>query len=91
MQPPLRSFLVTFWGPVHVTSPYGLRYCSLVIDNHTNFMWVRFMKSKDETCSKLETVLLDERNIHAKCHSQLHAFAPFIKYDTYFVLEAIET
>jgi mannose-6-phosphate isomerase class I len=29
------------------------------------------MKSKDETCSKLETVLMDARNIHAMCPSQL--------------------
>jgi hypothetical protein len=79
------------WLPVHVPSLYGLRYCLLVINHHPNYIWVRFMKSKDETCSKLETILLDERNTHAMHHSELHAFAPFIKFDSDSVFEASET
>jgi hypothetical protein len=54
-------------------------------------MWVRFLKSKEETCSKLETILLYARNTHAMCHSQHHAFAPFIKFDSDSVFEASET
>jgi hypothetical protein len=79
------------WGPVSVPSPYGLRYCLLVIDHHTNFMWVRFLKSKDKTCAKLETILLDARHTHARFHSHLHAFAPFLKFDSDSVFEAANT
>jgi hypothetical protein len=57
----------------------------LVIDHNTSFMWVWFLKFKDETCSKLETILLDVRNIYARCHSQLYAFAMFIKFDSNFI------
>jgi hypothetical protein len=46
---PLHYFSCDLWGPFNVPSPYGLKYCLLVIDYHTNFMWVRFLKSKDET------------------------------------------
>jgi hypothetical protein len=88
---PSEKFSCDLWGPVHVPSPYGLRYCRLVIDHHTNFMWVRFLKSRDKICSKLETFLLDARNTHAKCHSYLHAFAPFIKFDSDSVFEASDT
>jgi hypothetical protein len=87
----LQYFSCDLWGPVHVPSPYGLRYCLLVIDHHTNCMWVRFLKSKDETCSKLETILPDARYTHAQYHSQLHAFAPFIKLDLDSVIEAGDT
>jgi hypothetical protein len=41
---PLQHFSCDLWGPVHVPSLYGLRYCLLVIDHNTNFMWVRFLK-----------------------------------------------
>jgi hypothetical protein len=33
------------WGPVNVPSPHGLRYCLLVIDHHTRYMCVRFLKT----------------------------------------------
>jgi hypothetical protein len=79
---PLQHMSCDLWGPVSVPSPYGPRYCLLVIDHHTNFMWVRFLKSKDETCAKLETILLDARHTHARFHSQQHAFAPFLKFDS---------
>jgi hypothetical protein len=79
---PLEKSSCDLWGPMHVPSPYGLRYCLLVINHHTNFMRVRFMKAKDETCSKLKTILLDARNTHARCHSYLYAFAPFRKFDS---------
>jgi hypothetical protein len=32
------------WGHVNVPSPHGLRYCLLVIDHRTHYMWVRFLK-----------------------------------------------
>jgi hypothetical protein len=88
---PLEKFSCDLWGPVHVLSPYGLRHCLLAIEHHTNYMWVRFMKSKDKTCSKLESILLDARNTHAMCHSQHYAFAPFIKFDSDSLFEAYET
>jgi hypothetical protein len=44
---PLEKFSGDLWGHVYVPSLYGLRYCLLGIDHHTNYMWVRFMKSKD--------------------------------------------
>jgi hypothetical protein len=37
---------------VNVPSPHALRYYFLVIDHHTNYMWVRYLKSKDDTCSE---------------------------------------
>ena len=88
---PLQHMSCDLWGPVSVPSPYGLRYCLLVIDHHTNFMWVRFLKSKDETCAQLETILLDARHTHARYHSHLHAFAPFLKFDSDSVFEAANT
>jgi hypothetical protein len=36
------------WGHVNVPSPHGMRCCLLVIDHHTNYMWVGFLKSKDD-------------------------------------------
>jgi hypothetical protein len=57
------------WGPINVPSPHGLRYCLLVIDHHTHYMWVRFLKSKDDACSELETILLDIKHLHAHHHS----------------------
>jgi hypothetical protein len=54
-------------------------------------MWVRFLKSKDATCAKLETILHDARHTHAHFHSHLHAFAPFLKFDSDSVFEAANT
>jgi hypothetical protein len=88
---PLEKFSCDLWGPMHIPSPYGLRYCLLVIDHHTNFMWIRFLKSKDEPCSHMETIMLDARNTHARYHSHLNAFAPFIKFDSDSVFEASDT
>jgi transposase InsO family protein len=89
---PLQHLSCDLWGPINVPSPYGLKYCLLVIDHHTNFMWVRFLKStKDETCTKQETILLDARHTHARFHSQQHAFAPFLKFDSDSVFEAANT
>jgi hypothetical protein len=76
---PLQHLSCDLWSHVIVPSPYGMKYGLLVIDHHTNFMWVRFLKSKDETCAKLETILLDVRHTHARFHSHQHAFAPFLK------------
>jgi hypothetical protein len=39
---------------VKTPSPHGLRYFLLVIDRHNNYMWVPFLKSKDDTYSELE-------------------------------------
>jgi hypothetical protein len=56
-------------GPINVPSPHSLRYFLLVIDHHTNYMWVRFLKSKDDACSELETILLNIKHLHARHHS----------------------
>jgi hypothetical protein len=63
----------------------------LVIDHHTHYMWVRFLKSKDDACLELETILLDIKHLHARHHSQWGAFAPVIKFDSDFVFEAAVT
>jgi hypothetical protein len=52
-------------------------------------MWVRFLKSKDDACAELETILLDIKHLHARHHSQSGAIAPVIKFDSDFVFEAI--
>jgi hypothetical protein len=54
-------------------------------------MWVRFLKSKDETCSKEETILPNAQHTHARYHSEGHAFAPFLKFDSDSVFEAPDT
>jgi hypothetical protein len=66
---PLLNMSSDLWGPVNVPSPHGLRYCLLVIDHHIHYMWVRFLKSKDDACSELETILLDIKHEHARYHS----------------------
>jgi hypothetical protein len=45
---PLLNMSSDLWGPVNVPSLHGLRYCLLVIDYHTHYMWVRFLKSQDD-------------------------------------------
>jgi hypothetical protein len=76
---PLHNLSSDLWGPLHVPSPHGLRYCLLVIDHLKNFMWVRFLMSKDETCSNLETILLDARIIHARESSPAGYLCPIHK------------
>jgi hypothetical protein len=63
----------------------------LVIDHHTNYMWMRFLKSKDDAYSELESVLLDIKHLHARHHSQTGAFAPVLKFDCDSVFEAAVT
>jgi hypothetical protein len=54
----------------------------LVFDHRTNYMWVRFLKSKDETCPQLEFILHEIRHAHAWHHSSSGAFAPVLKFDS---------
>jgi hypothetical protein len=88
---PLMNLSSDIWGHVNVPSPHGLRYCLSVIDHHTDCMWVRFRKSKDDTCNKLESILLEIRHIHARHHSAFGAFAPVLKFDLDSVFEATGT
>jgi hypothetical protein len=88
---PLLSLSSNLWGPVNVPSSHGLRYCLLIIDYHTHYMWVRFLKSKDDACSELETILFGIKHLHACHHSQSGAFAPVIKFDSDFVFEVVVT
>jgi hypothetical protein len=78
-------------GPVNVPSHHGLRYSMSVIDHHTHYMWVQFLKSKDDTRTKLENVMLELRHFHARHHSPSGAFAPVIKFDSDFYFEAAPT
>jgi hypothetical protein len=48
-------------------------------------MWVRFLKSKDDACSALETILLEIQHLHVRNHSHSGAFAPVLKFDSDFV------
>jgi hypothetical protein len=63
----------------------------LVVEHHTHYMWVRLLKSKDDSCTKLENIVLDMRHLHARHHSQSGAFAPVIKFDSDYVFEAAPT
>jgi hypothetical protein len=54
-------------------------------------MWVLFLKSKDDACHELETILMDIKHLHARHHSQSGAFAPAIKFDSDYVFEAAVT
>jgi hypothetical protein len=54
-------------------------------------MWVRFLKSKDDACVELESILVDIKHLHASHHSQSGAFAPVIKFDSDYVFEAAVT
>jgi hypothetical protein len=88
---PLLNISSDLWGPVNVPSPHGLRYSLVVIDHHTHYMWVRFLKSKDGTCSELGSILLEIRQLHARYHSKSGAFAPILKFDSDSVFEAAMT
>jgi hypothetical protein len=66
---PLLNLSFDLWGPVNVPSPHGLRYCLLVIDHHTHYMWVRFLKTKDDACSEQETIMMEIQHLHARHHS----------------------
>jgi hypothetical protein len=76
---------------VNVLSPHGLRYCLVVIDHHTHYMCVRFLKSKEDTCIELENITLEMRHLHTRHQSQSGAFAPVIKFDSDTVFEAAPT
>jgi hypothetical protein len=54
-------------------------------------MWVRFLKSKDDTCSEQESILFEVRHLHARFHSASCAFAPVLKFDFDSVFEAAST
>jgi transposase InsO family protein len=43
---------------------------------------VRFLKTKDDACNALETILLDIKLLHARHHSHSGAFAPVLKFDS---------
>jgi hypothetical protein len=88
---PLLNMSFDLWGQVNVPSPHGLRYCLLVIDHHTHYMWVRFLESKDDACSELETILLVIKHLHARHHSQSGAFVPVINFDSDSIFEAAVT
>jgi hypothetical protein len=63
----------------------------LIIDYHTHYMWVRFLKSKDDAYSELETILLEIQHLHARLHSHSGAFAPVLKFVSDSVFEAAVT
>jgi hypothetical protein len=60
----------------------------LGIDHLTHYMWVRFLKSKDDTWSELECILPEIRHMHARYHFSSGAFAHVLKFDSDFVFEA---
>jgi hypothetical protein len=74
-----------------VPSPHGLRYCILVIDHHSHFIWVKFTETKDESCGLLEAVLLEIKHLHAKHHATTSAFAPILDFDSDTVFDTAET
>jgi hypothetical protein len=54
-------------------------------------MWVRFLKSKDDACSEVETILLEIKYLHPRHHSHSGAFAPVRKFDSDTVFKAAVT
>jgi hypothetical protein len=48
------------------------------------------MKTKDESCALLESILLEIKHIHAKHHAQATTFAPVLKFDSDTVFEAAQ-
>jgi hypothetical protein len=54
-------------------------------------MCVQFLKSKDDACAELETILLDIKYMHARHHSQSGALAPVIKFDSDYVFQGVVT
>jgi hypothetical protein len=88
---PLMNLSFDIWGPVNVPSQHCLRYCPLDIDHHTNYLWVKFLKTKDYTCAELETILLEIRHGHARVHSTIGVFTPILKLDSDSVFEASAT
>jgi hypothetical protein len=54
-------------------------------------MWVRFLKSKNDTCPQLESILREIRHTHARHHSSSDAFAHVMKFNSYPVFEATAT
>jgi hypothetical protein len=78
-------------GPVHVPSPHGLRYCLLVIDHQANYLRVRFLRSKDDTCPHVEFIILEICHVHEQHHSSSGAFALDLKFDSDHVFEATTT
>jgi hypothetical protein len=63
----------------------------LVIDQRTHYMWVRFLKSKDDTCSELDCIMLEIRHLHARHQSLSGTFTHVIKFDSDSILEAAST
>jgi hypothetical protein len=63
----------------------------LVIEHHTNYVWVRFLRSTDDTCPQLESILLEIRYVHALHHSSSFAFVQILKFDSESVFEATAT
>jgi hypothetical protein len=55
-------------------------------------MWVLFIETKDETCSQLEIIVLNAKNIrHARFHTAYGASAPVTMFDSDAVFEAAST
>jgi hypothetical protein len=55
-------------------------------------MWVRFLKSKDDTCSEFECIMVEIRRLHARRHSSCGTVTLIvIKFDPDIVFEASMT
>jgi hypothetical protein len=65
---PLLNTSSDLWGPMNIPSPHSPRLCSSSTTTH--YMRVRFLMSKDDSCSKLETILPETRHLHARPHSK---------------------
>jgi hypothetical protein len=70
------------WEPVRVPSTHGLRCCLFVTHHHTKFSWIGFLKSKDNTCSDMESILFEVWHMHARFQSASVAFTPVLKFDS---------
>jgi hypothetical protein len=78
----------TSFSPLPCQAWHGYGVTSAHRNHHTHYMWVRFLKSKDDTCSELETMLVDIKHLHARHLSQSGACAPIIRFDSDSIFEA---
>ncbi|KAJ0879369.1 putative RNA-directed DNA polymerase [Helianthus annuus] len=63
---PLERLHMDLFGPVNVKSITGDYYCLVVIDDYSRFLWVSFLKSKDETYDSLMALFKKVENLYQR-------------------------
>lgn len=58
------------WGPSPIISANDDRYCLLIVDDHTRFTWVFFLKTRNQSISvflKFKAIIELQYNCKLKC------------------------